>query len=118
MDYFFTTALNLIGIIYMIMVSIKKLRAKYPELHPKTVLGTFFVEEWDSMILSIVGLCLYELVLFIVRTNETVLPVWVETWGIYAIAFLWGYANQRLAYTILNTSEAVLQKKIDKIKDQ
>lgn len=117
MDYFFTSALNLIGIIYMIMVSIKKLRAKYPELHPKTVLSTFFIEEWDSMILSVVGLCLFELVFFIIRYNEAVLPEWVEMWGIYAFALLWGYASQRLAYSIFNTSEAVLQKKIDKLNN-
>ena len=117
MDYFFTTSLNLIGIIYMVMVSIKKLRAKFPELHPKTVLGTYFIEEWDSMILSFVGLVLFELVLFIVRHNQVVLPDWVEEWGIYGFAILWGYASQRLAYSILNTSEATLQKKMDKIND-
>ena len=117
MDYFFTTALNLIGIVYMVMVSIKKLRAKYPDLHPKTVLGTFFTEEWDSMILSVVGLALFELVFFIIRYNEVILPAWVEAWGIYGLALLWGYASQRLAYSVLNTSETVLQKKIDKLKD-
>ena len=115
MDYFFTTSLNLIGIMYMIMVSIKKLRAKYPTLHPKTVLSTYFVEEWDSMILSFIGLVLFELVLYIIRHNQTELPDWIETWGIYVFAAVWGYASQRLAYSIFNTSEAVLQKKIDKL---
>lgn len=117
MDYFFTTSLNLIGIMYMVMLSIKKLRAKYPQLHPKTIFNTFFSEEWDSMITSLLGLVLFELVLFIIRHNEATLPEYMEMWGIYVLAAVWGYASQRLAYSIFNTSEAVLQKKIDKLND-
>ena len=116
-DYFITTAFNLIGIIYMVMVSIKKLRVKYPELQPRTIWGTFMKEEWDSMILSFVGLVAFELVLFTVRYNETVLPKWVEDFGLYALAAVWGYASQRLAYSVLNTSVAILQKKVDRLKE-
>lgn len=117
MDYKLTILLMIIGIMYHVMGEIKKLRKKFPILGFKQVWSTFFGQEWDSLMVSGLGVIVFELLLYAVRYNHVVLPLWIDSIGLYALAALWGYAGQRLAYKILNTSETVLEKKVEQITD-
>lgn len=116
-DYIVTILLLLIGIVYDAMNKIDRLKKAFPTLTPKQVIGTFISNEWNTFFTAILGAALYELALFIVRTNEVILPNWIEQWGMYALALVWGYASQRVAYKFLQSSEDALAAKADKIKD-
>lgn len=115
MDYFFTLLLSLFGAAYHIMGKIKEQRVKFPKLSKKDIVNNFYSEEWDTLITSGLGIALFQLVLYIIRYNGVVLPEWIENAALYAIAAVWGYASQRLAYRFLNTSEKALENRIDKI---
>ena len=111
MIYILTTACILIGIGYHVMQIVKGLRKRYPDFGISEVFKTFFREEWDSLIMSGMGLFAFELWIFISRVTGIELPDWYFDWGVYAIAAVWGYAGQRLAYKYLGTAEEVLSKK-------
>jgi hypothetical protein len=115
MDYLLTTVLLVIGVLFHIMQKIKALRAAFPKIRFKEIWGTFFSEEWDSLIVSLLVLFCYELALFICNYNEVKLPYWLDYWGMYALALVLGYAGQRLAYKYLGTAEEVLEKNADQL---
>lgn len=117
MDYFLTTVLMIIGIALHVMSKISALRKRFPELSPKTVLDTFFKEEWDSLIVSGLVLVLAEIILYTTVSNGVKFAPWFDMYGMYGMAVLWGYAGQRLAYKFLSTGESVLEKKAEQIKD-
>lgn len=116
-DYIVTILLLLAGIVYDALNKIDRLKKSFPSLTPKQVIRTFFWNEWNTLIVAALGAGLYELALFIVRTNEVILPNWIEQWGMYALALVWGYASQRVAYKFLQSSEDALAAKADKIKN-
>lgn len=115
-DYILTTGLILIGIAYHTMSVVSKQRKKFPDLSFKSIWATFFQAEWDSLMASALGLILFETLLYTLRLNEVILPDWVENWGMYGIAVVWGYAGQRLAYKFLATGESILEKKAEQLK--
>lgn len=117
MDYILTIVLLIIGIAYHVMQTISKLRNKFPDLKPNTIWSTFFLQEWDSLIVSFLGVAVFEVALFVIKYNAIPLPSWLDNWGIYAFAAVWGYAGQRLAYKFLNTGEVVLEKKSDQLNN-
>jgi len=115
MDYILTTVLFVIGVLFHVMQQVRQLRIKFPEFSFARIWKTFMAEEWDSLCVSFLVWLVYELTLYIIRVNETAIPQWVETWGMYALALTLGYCGQRLAYRYLGTAEKVLQKKVDDI---
>jgi hypothetical protein len=117
MDYFLTLLLLLVGIGYSVMQSIGKLRTKYPVFDFKTIWSTFFKEEWDSLIRSGLGVVAFEISLFCAKYFGLKIPIWPHTFIMLGLAFVWGYAGQRLAYKYLGTAESVLEKKADLLKD-
>lgn len=115
-DYFLTTFLMIIGVAYHTMSVVSKQRKKFPELEFKSIWSNFFSQEWDSLMVSALGVVLAETVLYTIRLNEVVLPSWIENWGMYLLAVVWGYAGQRLAYKFLATGESILEKKAEQLK--
>lgn len=117
MDYILTTILIVLGVGFHIMQKIRTLRLKFPEFVPKRILGTFFMEEWDSLIVSFICWIVFELAIYITIRNGVQIPAWFDNWGMYVLALVWGYAGQRIAYKYLGTAEEVLNKKADQLKD-
>lgn len=117
MIYLLTIACFKLGVGYHVMQSIMKLRAKFPELGFKTVFATFFIQEWDSLLRSLLVMFTFIIFLFVTIQAEVKFPDWYYDWGVYGIALLAGYAGQRLAYSYLSTAEGILEKKAESLKN-
>jgi hypothetical protein len=117
MIYLFTTILFLLGVGYHVMQKIMELRAKFPELGFKVIFGTFFKQEWDSLLRSFLVYCTLELSLVIISMAQAKMPPWWDKYfAPYILALVLGYAGQRLAYKYLSTAEGVLAEKSDELK--
>lgn len=117
MEYKLTIFLMLLGVAYHVMSCISKLRKKFPELGVKTVWNTFINQEWDSLIVSALGIIVFETLLYSTHHSEFKMPNWLHDYGIYVLALVWGYAGQRLSYKFLQTGEAVLEKKAEQLNN-
>lgn len=116
MIYILSIACFLLGVGYHVMQCIMKLRAKFPQLGFKVVFATFFQQEWDSLLRSLLVMFTFLIYLFITISEEVKYPDWYYRWGVYAIALMAGYAGQRLAYSYLSTAENILEKKAEQLK--
>lgn len=115
MIHFLTILLFILGVGYHVMQKVMRLRRKYPQFNLPEIFGTFLKEEWDSLIVSFLVLCTYQLFLFIVEMSQMVMPSWWDKYlADYALALILGYAGQRLAYKYLGTAEKVLSEKAEK----
>ena len=114
MIYFLTTTVFVIGVLFHVMVKINGLRTKFPTLTFKTVWTTFFSEEWNTLIASVLVLAVTELAIFIINYQGIVIPEWLN-WGIYPIALLMGYQGQRIIYKYLNTASDALERKAEEV---
>jgi hypothetical protein len=96
------------------MQKVMHLRKKFPDFGLKEIFTLFFKEEWDSLIVSFLVLCTYQLFLFIIEMAEVVMPAWWDKYLLdYVLAVVMGYAGQRLAYKYLGTAEKVLTEKAE-----
>lgn len=118
MDYAIVTFLFFIGFGYFVMRTITKLKRAYPKLGFSDVWKTFFREEWDTILTSLLGLALMLMIIFIPRYNGYTLPDWYENFGMYGLALVDGYAGTKLIYKYMGTAEGILDKKADTIKTQ
>lgn len=116
MDYFLILVLWIIGVGFDVMRKITKLRKKFPQFGFGTVWKTFFGQEWDSLMVSVLVLLFQETALIIIAYNEIKLPPWFDAWGMYVLSLALNYSGQRTAYHFLNTSESVLKSKADELK--
>jgi len=114
-DYFLILVASFLGVAYDVMSNIKKLRVKFPTAAKGEIVNTFFAEEWDSLIVSLLVFCTLEFILFVLRYNGVLLPDWFENWGMYAFAGVISYSGQRIAYKALGTAEKVLGDRVDKM---
>lgn len=115
MIYLLTTVVFILGVLLHVMIKITGYKKTFPTLSFGAIWGTFFKEEWDSLIVSGILLMVVEVAIFIINYVGVVVPEWME-WGIYVIAMLLGYQGQRLAYKFLNTAVDALEKKAEAIK--
>jgi fucose 4-O-acetylase-like acetyltransferase len=112
--YFVFFLLYTIGQLLSAMEKIAGLRKRYPEFTPKTIIKTFFWNEWNTLTVSgIIGL-LCMLSLYIAIYNGKPEPEWFWLWGVYLFALVLGYAGQRLVYRFMKTTERALNERIDK----
>lgn len=117
MTYILTTLLFILGVGYHVMQIVMGLRKKFPQFGFREIFGSFFNQEWDSLIRSLLVLCTYELGLFIIGMTGIHMPVWWEKYlVVYVLALVLGYAGQRIAYKYLGTAADVLEKKSELIK--
>lgn len=114
-DYFLITALYLIGVGFHVMLKIMALRKCFPQLKFAEVWNTFFLQEWDSLLVSGLVLSVCIIALFIVHQNMVTLPAWLDDWGMYFIPIVLGYSGQRIAYKYLATAEGVLERKVENL---
>jgi hypothetical protein len=114
MIYILTTVCQLLGVFFHVMIKVAGYKKQFPTLSFKLIWGTFFKEEWDSLIRSVGILCLVELSIFIINYQNITIPDWLQ-WGIYPISLLMGYQGQRILYKYLNTASDALEKKAETI---
>ena len=112
MIYFLTTVSLLFGVLFHIMVKVMGYKKTFPTLSFKSIWGTFFKEEWDSLMVSAIILGVVELAIFIINYQQITIPDWMQ-WGIYPISLLMGYQGQRIAYKFLNTASDALERKAE-----
>lgn len=112
MIYILTTACQILGIFFHIMIKVAGYKKQFPTLSVGSIWKTFKKEEWDSMIGSVGILGLVELSIFIINWQQIVIPDWLQ-WGIYPISLLMGYQGQRILYKYLNTASDALEKKAE-----
>lgn len=116
MDYALIFIFFFIGAGFHIMQKIGALREKFPTLTPRTVWQTFFGEEWNVLIVSVLCLVLIEVLHFVVVYKEVQLsPFASKWWFLYALALTIGYAGQRIVYKYLGSAEAALTRKAESI---
>jgi hypothetical protein len=103
MIYLLTTVVFILGVFLHIMIKITSYKKTFPTLSFGAIWATFFKEEWDSLLVSLVILVLVEVTIYIINYVGIEVPIWMD-WGIYLIALVMGYQGQRLAYKFLNTA--------------
>lgn len=110
-DYFFMGIGGGIGVFLHIMIKIKGLRAKFPEFTPNKIAATFFFQEWDSVIVSLVVISACMIMAHLGGVKYFGIA---EDWTAL-VTFLFmiviGYSGQRIAYKYLKTAEKVLSDK-------
>lgn len=112
MIYFLTTLSLFLGVLFHIMIKIMGYKKQFTTLSFGAIWKTFFKEEWDSLIVSGLVLCVTELAIFIINYQGINIPDWLQ-WGIYPISLVMGYQGQRIAYKFLNTASDALEKKAE-----
>lgn len=111
MIHFLTTVLFCLGVGYHVMQIVMKLRKQFPQFGFGQIFSTFFNQEWDSLLRSLLVLLTLQMALVITHFANVALPQWLEGWGLYCISLVLGYAGQRIAYKYLGTAADVLEKK-------
>lgn len=128
MEYFLIVVLQLLGIGFHVMQKVMKIGDTNPGLGKGDIFRIFFNEDWDSLIVS--GLVLFSDLTFHLAfnhynpdmMNSSFAFPWLGGFTIsyravsFIIAFVLGYAGQRIAYKYLGTAEKILDKKADKIQ--
>ncbi len=104
----------LAGMLLFAMQNIAILKVRYADKNPGPILGLFFREEWNTLIVSGIGLVLVNLFWYIVQQNGVKVPLWLDQWGVYLFVLVLGYAFPRIIYKYLGTAEKALQDRIDK----
>jgi hypothetical protein len=114
MIYILTSAAFFLGCGFHVMGKVSALKKAFPSLLPNTIWGTFWKEEWNVLIGSVLVWVSVELSVFIINYNRIPIPDWLQ-WGIYPISLVLGYAGQRLIYKYLGTAESILEQKADQL---
>ena len=108
------TAIYLLGVGYNALQKVGNIRAKYPGLSFKTVWVSYFNEEWNTLMVSGLGLLTVQIFWFISHTKNIPLPHWLHEWGIYLFDLFLGYALHRIIYRYMGTMEKVIDEKFGK----
>ncbi len=112
MIYFLTSVSLLFGVMFHVMVKVMGYKKQFPTLSFGNIWGTFFKEEWDSLMVSAIIYGVTELSIFIINYQQINIPEWLQ-WGIFPLSLLMGYQGQRIAYKFLNTASDALEKKAE-----
>lgn len=116
MDYLLTTVLFCLGVGFHVMQKVMTLKNSFTQFSFQSIWQTFFKQEWDSLVVSLLVLCVVEIALFISYNNSVKFPPWLDEWGMYLIPLVLGYSGQRIAYKYLQTAEGVLEKRVENLK--
>ena len=116
MLYSIISLLFFIGVAFHVMQKISSLKKEFDgKFSIKEVFVTFFEEEWDSLIVSVLVYAVMAIALYLIKHNDIVLPAWIDSWGIYSFSLVLGYSGQRIAYQYLATAETELNKRLSKM---
>lgn len=115
LEFILIVVLQAIGIGLHVMQKIIGLDNKFPEMTRQEIIDTFFENDIFTLYVSALVLCLNLVVHLIVHVYS---PSLIESipyyllWS-FGVAFVLGYAGQRLVYKFLGAAESVINKKIE-----
>lgn len=114
MEYLIIFILQFIGIGLHVAQKVREIDKRSLTDTPREVLAIFFQEDWITLFISGLVLVL-NLVAHFILENYSTLPATVEYFDLYGfgIAFVLGYAGQRLIYKYLGTAEEMLTKRVN-----
>lgn len=114
MEYLIIIAFQLCGISLHIMQKVITLGSNYEDHSWKQVFGAFFKEDWDTLLVSGIVLCVNLLVQFVINNYAMDIIYQNPNFHLYMFgaAFVIGYAGQRLVYKYLGSAEKFLDKKV------
>lgn len=118
MEYLIIIVLQILGIGFHVMQRIAKLNLLYkdkPEISARYVVSVFMKEDWNTLIVSVLIILLNLVVHFILDTYGHDYTSGISGFQLYGflVAFVLGYAGQRLVYKYLGTAENFLNKKVE-----
>lgn len=118
LEHAILAALYILGALYQVMRCIGDLRKKFPELSPGQLFSTYWKEEWNTLIVSALGIITLQLFGFIAHYKEMPIPDWLHDWGVYLLTPAAGWGWHRIVYRWLGTTEDVINKRIDSLTDK
>lgn len=114
MEYLLIIALQLIGCGLHVLQKALELDKKYPDDTLSDVFSMFWQSDKITLLISLLILCLSLIGYYVIEVYTPQLFN-IEFFELYAfgIAFLLGYAGQRLIYKYLGKAEKYLDRKVD-----
>lgn len=112
LEIIFLSVLYILGVGYHVMQKVGKIKGKYPQLTPENIFKIFFDEEWNTLIVSGLGLLSMQLLWYIAHYENIQLSKWLTSGGVYLVFLISGYCLQRLIYKILGSFEKEVDKRI------
>lgn len=114
MDYFIIFILQIIGILFHVFEKVRIIDAQNREKGTREVFLIFFEYEWVTLSISILVLALNVITHYIIDTYANDLTT-VRYYHIYVfvLAFILGYAGQRIVYKYLGKGTKFLIDKAD-----
>jgi hypothetical protein len=118
MEYLLIFVLQLLGIGFHVMQKIIKLGDTHPQMKRREIINVFLDEDWDTLIVSALVLCVNLITHYIIDKYTPQLRESLNYYVLYAfaIALVLGYSGQRLAYKWLGSAEKVLDKKSEQLQ--
>ena len=117
MEYFIIIILQFLGIGFHVMQKISEIGNLHKEKRRPEILDAFMREDWDTLIMSGLVLILNLVVHYILEEYAYEITE-IKNYYLYtfALAFILGYAGQRLVYKYLGSAETFLNNKADNLK--
>lgn len=114
MEYLIIIAFQVLGIGFHVMQKIIKLGDERKSLTKKEIVDTFFSEDWDTLIVSVLIICGHLLTHYVIDEYTPSFRNDVNFYVLYAFgaAFMLGYLGQRMVYKWLGTAENKLDKMV------
>lgn len=110
-EYILIGILYVMGVGFNVSQKLSKLQTKFPSFSRKEIIHTFKNEEWNTMVVSFLGLVTVQSLWFAAHYENVTLPAWLHGFAVYPVAMVVGYAIQRIIYKYLGTSESALMSK-------
>ena len=127
MEYFLIFVLQLFGIGFHIVQTVRKLDSEHPDKKISEIFTLFFNNEWVTLFGSSLVVFLHLTTHYIVDTyapelRETKINIFVAQVpyiiGSFVMAFCLGYFGQRIIYKFFGKAETYLGNKVDKLDDK
>lgn len=114
MEYLLIIILQLLGVGFHVGQKVKELDAKFSDDSLSDVMKEFWKQDRITLFLSVFVLASNLVAHFIVENYAPGIRA-IDSYALYsfALAFVLGYAGQRLIYKSLGKAEEALNKKID-----
>jgi len=114
MEYLIIVALQIIGVGFHAAQKVAAIRVRFPEKRFTEIVSIFWQEDWNTFFVSALVVALNLVAHFIVLNYfpETISQhEWYYPIS-FGIAFVLGYAGQRMIYKYLGTAESFLDKQV------
>lgn len=115
MDFILIVGLQIIGVGFHVGQKIRDLRVKFPNKKIPEVFGVFWQQDWNTLLGSALVLAFDMMVHFIIMEYLPAIAAheYFEVIS-FGVAFVLGYAGQRIIYKHLGTAESFINSQIER----